>query len=307
MIIKKSEMVFFLLGIALLSACTTQQTSSGVVGAYADCYGDETQMVSASFADFAPVSSEANPYQAGDDIDVEVILTNKFTEDIDSGKAKVRLTGDAAIDTIFSGASEESSGVLYGIDPETCTEETTEVDVGPIVYQGEITTTVNKEITGLYCYEEPVVVKAYLYYTALAEEIGTNLPTGSNPPSSVQVTQIEQNPVDIDQGEALGEMRFKIYLQNVGTGTIVSGLDDCFQYRDAGYREEFSLSVDGAYDIDCPEDVKFSRGDKTDVITCLVTGIDSTNLGSQASELTITLGDFAYEDTIPSTTIWLEP
>ncbi len=307
MIHTKVAIVFLFLGVVFLSACTTQQTSTGVTGAYVNCYGDETQMVTAAFADFAPVSSETSPYQAGDDVDVEVILTNKFTDSIASGKARVRLTGDAAIDTIFSGAQEENADILYGIDPETCVEETTEVDVGPIVYQGEITTTVNKEITGLYCYEQPVVVKAYLYYTSVAEEIGTNLPTGSNPPSSVQVTQIEQNPVDIDQGEATGEMRFKIYLENVGTGTIVSKLDDCFQYRDAGYREEFTLRVDGAYDIDCPDDVKLSRGDKTDVITCLVTGIDSTNLGSQASELTITLGDFAYEDTIPSTTIWLEP
>ncbi len=307
MITKKTVMIIFLLGIALLSACTTSKTTSGVTGAYANCYGDETQMVTAAFADFAPVSSEANPYQAGDDIDVEVVLTNKFSGDIDAGKARVRLTGDAAIDSVFSGASQQKAETLYAIDADTCLEETTEVDVGPIVYQGAITTSVSKEITGLYCYEEPVVVKAYLYYTADAEDIGTNLPVGSNPPSSVQVTQIDQNPVDIDPGEATGEMRFKIYLENVGAGTIVPSLDDCFEYRDAGYREEFSISVKGAYDIDCPSDTKLSRGDKTDVVTCLVTGIDSTNLGSQASELTITLSGFAYEDAIPSTTIWLEP
>lgn len=307
MVRTKEVFTLLLFTFIFLSACTTQQTSSGVTGAYANCNGDDTQMVTAAFADFAPVSSEANPYQAGDDIDVEVVLTNKYTGDIDSGNAKVRLTGDAAIDTIFSGAQEKSAETLFSIDADTCLEETTEVDVGPIVYQGDITTTVNKEITGLYCYEEPVVVKGYLYYTSDAEEIGTNLPSGSNPPSSVQVTQIEQNPVDIDEGEATGQMRFKIYLENVGTGTIVPSLDDCFEYRDAGYREEFSISVDSAYDIDCPDDTKLSRGDKTDVVTCLVTGIDSTNLGAQASELTITLSGFAYEDTIPSTTIWLEP
>ena len=307
MIHTKEVIIFLLLGIIFISACTTQKNTSGVTGAYAECYGDETQMVTASFADFAPVSSETSPYQAGDDIDVEVVLTNKFTGDIDSGKAKVRLTGDAAIDTIFSGAREESAETLYAIDSQTCLEETTEVDVGSIIYQGDITTTVSKEITGLYCYEEPVVVKAYLYYTADADEIGTNLPAGSNPPSSVQVTQIDQNPVDIDVGEATGEMRFKIYLGNIGTGTIVPSFNDCFEYRDAGYREEFTLSANGAYAIDCPSDVKLSRGDKTDVVTCLVTGIDSTNLGAQASEITITLSGFAYEDTIPSTIIWLEP
>ena len=84
-------------------------------------------------------------------------------------------------------------------------------------------------------------------------------------------------------------------------------LDDCFVYRDIGYREEFDLSISGAYDIDCPDSVQLARGEKTDVVTCIVSGIDSTNLGSQASEITITLSGFAYEDTIPSTTIWLEP
>ena len=300
---------FFLLGVLFLSACTTTTTTSSVVGAYVGCNGDDTQMVTAAFADFATVSSETSPYQAGDDIDTEVVLINKNTQDIDSGKVKVRLTGDAAIDSIFSGAHEESADTLYAIDPETCLEQDTEVSLGPIVYQGDITTDISKEITGLYCYEAPVVVKGYLYFTTNADEIGETLPTGSNPPSSVQVTQIEQNPVDINSGESSGTMRFKIYLQNVGTGTIVSGLDNCFEYRDAGYREEFSLSVDEvhAYDISCPSDVKLSRGEKTDVITCTVTGIDSTNLGSQASEVTITLNGFAYEDTIPSTTVWLSP
>jgi hypothetical protein len=102
-------------------------------------------------------------------------------------------------------------------------------------------------------------------------------------------------------------MRFKIYLANLGTGTIIPSLGDCFEYRDVGYREEFDLSVTGAYSIDCPEKVTLTRGEKTDVVTCLVTGIDSTNLGEQASEITITLSGFAYEDSIPSTTIWLEP
>ncbi len=307
MVQTKLVMVFFLFGVLFIAACTTSNTTSGVVGVYVNCNGDETQMVTAIFADFAPVSSEVNPYQAGDDIDTEVVLINKNTEDISSGKAKVRLTGDAAISTIFSGAQQKSAETLYAIDPDTCLEETTEVDVGPIVYEGEITTKVSKEFTGLYCYEAPVVVKAYLYFTADANEIGTNLPSGSNPPSGVQVIKIEQNPVDIDTGESTGQMRFKIYLENVGTGSIVSSLDDCFEYRDASYREEFKISVNGAYTIECPSDVKLSRGDKTDVISCLVTNIDSTNLGSQASEITITLDDLVYEDTIPSTTVWLEP
>ncbi len=307
MITKKSVLILLALSLFVLSSCTTTTTTSGPTGEYASCNGDDLQMITAAFADFAPVSSETNPYQPGEEIDIEVILTNKYTREIVEGNAKVRLTGDTAISSIFSGAQQVTADTLYAIDSQTCLEETTEVEVGPIVYNGEISSKIAKEVTGLYCYQEPVVVKAFLYYTAQEEEIGDNLPAGANPPSGVQVTQIDQNPVDVDLGESTGEMRFKIYLANLGTGTILESLDDCFEYRDIGYREEFDLSVTGAYTIDCPDEIQLSRGEKTDVVTCLVTGIDSTNLGSQASEITITLSDFAYEDTIPSTTIWLEP
>lgn len=303
---KKAVMLVFLAGMIFIAACTTQ-TSTGVTGAYANCFGDENQMVTAQFADFAPVSSEANPYQSREDIDVEVELTNKYTSDIAANNVKVRLTGDAAIPTIFSGAKVASAETLYAIDPQTCLTQATEANVGPIKYQGTITTKENKELTGLYCYQEPVVIKGYLYFTDKAENIGTTLPAGANPPSSVQVTKIEQNPVDINSGDASGKMRFKIYLANLGTGTIVPSLNDCFQYRDASYREEFNLAVKGAYTVDCPSDVKLSRGEKTDVVSCTVSNIDRTNIGADPSEITITLSGFAYEDTIPSTTVWIEP
>jgi len=300
----RKGVILLLLAILFLYGCTTQ-APSGVLGVYANCNGDDTQMVTAAFADFAPVSLETSPYQAGEDIDVEVILVNKHSEDIDAGSVKVKLTGEAAMEDIFSGADVQEAEMLYAIDPETCLEEDTEIDMGPIVYEKTTTTTISKEITGSYCYAHDVVVKGFLYLTADATEIGDTLPTGSNPPSSVQVTMVEQNPVDVDADEA--SMRFKIYLENVGEGTIVEDLDECFEYRDTSYREEFTLTVDGPYTTECPEDVKLSRGERTDVVTCKITDIDTTNLGDDPIEFTITLSGFAYEDEIPSTTIWVEP
>ena len=158
MVTKKSVLILLVLSLFVLSSCTQTTTKSGPSGEYANCNGDESQMITAAFADFAPVSSESNAYQPGEDIDVEVILTNLYSREIAEGKAKDRLTGDAAISTIFSGAEEIISDKLYAIDPETCLEETTEVEVGPIVYNGEISSKISKEITGLYCYQEPVVV-----------------------------------------------------------------------------------------------------------------------------------------------------
>lgn len=307
MMLKRGAQFLFVLGLLFILACASTQTTSGVEGAYAACFGDDTQMVTATFADFAPVSSETAPYHPDEDIEIQVDLVNKNTQDIDSGKLKVKLTGDAAHSSIFSGANVVSADTLYAIDPETCLTETSDVEIGPLTYQVDITTKVSKEITGLYCYEAPVVAKGFLYFTDDATEIGDNLPSGSNPPSSVQVTKIEQDPVDVDRESNTGQMRFKIYLENVGTGTIVEDLDSCFAYRAASYQEDFSLAVDGAYDIECPDHVELSRAEKLDVVTCKVTGIDVTNLGPQPSEFTVTLSGFAYEDEIPSTTIWIEP
>lgn len=306
---KLKHLIFgvFLIGLFILAGCTSSKTTNGPQGAYVACYGDEKKMITAAFDEFAPVSSETSPYQAGEEIETNVKLTNKFPEDIDTGKVKVRLTGDAAIESVFTGAKEVSADTLYGADIQTCLTEETDVDAGPIVYQGDISTKISKEITGLYCYEAPVVVKAYLYFTGSSEEIGENLPKGSNPPSSVQVTKIEQNPVDVDRATGDGTMRFKIYVQNVDEGTIVPSLDDCFKYREPGYREELSIKINAPYNVECPESIKLSREEKTDVVTCKITGIDTTNMGPQASEMTITLQGFAYEDQIPPTTIWLEP
>lgn len=302
----KKVRYLFLFGLVFLVACTTQTTTTGVEGAY-QCYAGETQMVTAAFADFAPESSETSPYEIGEEIPIEVVLTNFFSDDIDAGNAKVLLTGEAGTADIFSGTKSGTAETLYAIDPETCLTEQTEVILGPLTYQVSETTKITKEITGLYCYTEPVVVKAFLYFTDDAEEIGTTLPDGSNPPSSVQVTAIEQDTVDIDPGEKEGDMRFKVTVNNIGEGTIVPSLDDCFAYRDASYREELTLAVDGPYTIECPSTVKLGRGEKFDVVTCTVTGISSTNIGAQPIGITITLSGFAYEDTIPPTTIWIEP
>ena len=123
----------------------------------------------------------------------------------------------------------------------------------------------------------------------------------------MQVTKIEQELVDIDRDSGKAELRFKIYIENVGDGTIVDGLDECFQYREPGYRETLKLSISGAYRPECPEDVRLSRDTKEDVITCKVYDIDRNNLGPDPSEIVITLSGFAYEDEIEPVEISIEP
>jgi len=306
--LKKYLGIAFLLGMLFIMGCGGEGDTGVATEGYYGCYNSDNSMIDAYFDEYAPLSSDTNTYQPGEEIDVNVILVNKMPDDLDENIVKVRLKGDAAIESIFTGAQIVNNPALYSVDTETCLTTEEEAVVGPIIYQPELSTKISKEIAALYCYEKPVEVHGYLFFTEEETEIGMNLPTGANPPSGVRVTLIEQNPVDVDRDSNTASLRFKIYIQNTGTGTVIESLDECFEYREMGYREELTLAVEGAYaQTECSQDVRLSRESREDVITCTVEGIDPSNLGPQASELIITLSDFAYEDEIASTTIWLEP
>lgn len=264
------------------------------------------QMIEANFVKDAPISIEAAPYEKEEEIDVVVELTNRLTEDIEAGKVRVRLTGDASMPNFFSGAKEAVNPLLASINPETGAASPEEVDVGPIKYVGEVFGKIKKTITGQFCYEHPVKVKANLFYTAKAEEIGTNLPGGANPPSRVQVTAIEQRPVDVRDAKA--ELKFKVTVGNTGTGLIVDNLDECFKYRGRRPKEKLRLEAEGAYDIVCEDEglVTLRTDTKSATVDCTVSNIDPANLGPLPSELTITLNSFAYEEEIQPVSIWLE-
>ncbi|MDI6737500.1 MAG: hypothetical protein QME12_03200 [Nanoarchaeota archaeon] len=283
-----------------IAGCTGTTASTG----YYKFTGDK--MVTATFVKDAPVSMETAPYEKGDDIDIAVELTNKLPEDIPAGKVKVRLTGDATMPNFFTGAKEMLSPLLKKID-EQGVENPDEVELGPIKYVGDISGKIPKTIIGQYCYSYPVKVKANLFYTAKAEEIGSNLVSGSNPPSAVQVTKIEQRPVDVSPNN-VGELDFKVTVKNKGAGRVVSSLGDCFKFRDRRVRQELKLEAKGAYNIECEKGgaVTLQEDTQEKIVDCTVKGIDPANLGKVPSELTLTLTNFAYEDEIAPVTIWLE-
>ncbi|MFH1971860.1 MAG: hypothetical protein ABIJ18_00095 [archaeon] len=304
--LKKYITFAVLVSFLFIMGCTGTTTTS--TGAYYNCFASDNSMIDAYFDEYAPFSSAANTYQPGEEIDVDVVLVNKMPEDIDAGDVKVKLKGDAILDNIFTGAKTVTSPKLYSIDKDTCLTSEEQVELGPLKYKQDISTTVTKEIAGLYCYAMPVEVKAYLFYTELEEELGVNLPSGSNPPSAVRITQIDQDPVSVSGDGKSAELRFKLTIENTGTGTIIPSLADCFTYIEPGEREDLKVTVTGAYkNIECDEDVRLNRDTQDDTITCIVTGVDPTNLGPLASEITITLYDFAYEDVIDSVNIWIEP
>ncbi|MEK6816131.1 MAG: hypothetical protein AABY09_00835 [Nanoarchaeota archaeon] len=303
---KNANVSLILLSIVLvvIAGCTGQTGPTGVVGPYKV---SGTQMIEATFVKDAPTALETDPYQRNEKIETVVALNNKHTEDIPAGYVKVRLTGDAAIPNFFSGAREMIAPELSGYDIITNQPLTEEVDLGPLYYIGDLPTKLSKTVTGQYCYEFPVRVKAFLYYTDKPELIGTNLPTGSNPPSSVQVTQIQQQTVDVNDGVA--EMMFRVTVKNVGTGNIVPNLGECFKYRGKRENEFITVSAFGAYPITCQSDglIRLSRDTREKVLTCKVTGINPSNMGAQASDLSLTLTGFAYEEDIAPVSIWLEP
>ncbi|MFH1065764.1 MAG: hypothetical protein V1734_04645 [Nanoarchaeota archaeon] len=282
-----------------LAGCTGTTAGTG----YYKFTGNK--MVTASFVKDAPVSMETAPYEKGDEIDVAVELTNKLPEDLPAGKVKVRLTGDATMPNFFTGAKEMLSPMLKKID-EQGVENPDEVSIGPLKYVGEVTGKVSKTVTGQYCYSHPVKVKANLFYTAKAEELGSNLDSGSNPPSSVKVTAITQRPVDVRNN--VGELKFTVTVANIGTGNIVPSLSECFKYRGRREKEELTLKAEGAYNIVCEKAglVSLQADTQEKKIDCTVSNIDPANLGKIPSELTLTLSNFAYEDDIAPVTIWLE-
>ncbi len=300
---KKTATLILILTLAIMiTGCESE--GNDISEGYYQYTGDK--MVEAQFAQEAPISMANSPYEQNEEIDVVVRLTNKHTEEIPAGKVRVKLTGDAAMPNFFSGAKEATNPELRGIDPETGASVPEEVELGPIRYTNEVLGKVQKTITGKYCYSYPVTVKANLFYTTKAEEIGKNLPSGSNPPSRVQVTNIQQRPVDIEDGT--GSLRFDVTIANIGTGTIVSSLDDCFEYRDRREKESLTINAQGAYEIECEKEgeVTLMRDTKSKTVDCTVRNIDLTNLGDEPSELTLVLNNFAYEEEIAPVNIWLE-
>lgn len=293
------------LGILLaISACTTSDTST-VEGPYKFT---GPQAIEANFVANSPETLETNPYQGKESIDVAVELTNRLTENVPAGSVRVRLTGDAAVQSFFTGAKETVNPEIMGIDVETGQPSKEEVELGPIQYVGELTTKISKKISGQTCYSFPVRVKAFLYYTTKAEEIGTNLAVSSNPPSRVQVKAIEQRTVDPDNANT-GKLKFTVTIQNDGSGMVLPSMNDCFKFRSRSERELLQLSARGAYPITCDNNgvVRLSRDTKLKVVNCVANNVNLGNLGKDPSELTLTLSNFAYQEEIQPVTVWLEP
>ena len=107
----------------------------------------------------------------------------------------------------------------------------------------------------------------------------------------------------------MASLRFMVTIKNVGSGSLVPSISECFTYRGRREREYVTITAEGAYPITCESGgvVRLSSETKEKIVTCDVTGIDPSNLGVQPSELSLTLAGFAYEDEISPVTIWLEP
>lgn len=291
--------MFLAMAVMLLAGCSQQAATGG----YYKFTGDK--MITATFVRDAPVSMETAPYAPNDEIDVAIELTNKLPEDIPAGKVKARLTGDATMPNFFTGAKEVLNPFLQKVDLQGV-ESPEEINLGPLKFIGDVSGKITKTITGEYCYHYPVKVQANLFYTAKAEELGANLDSGSNPPSSVQVTAISQNPVVVRDN--VGELKFKVTVRNKGSGNVVPSLSECFKYRGRREKEELKLEAEGAYPIECEKSglVSLQSDTREKTVDCIVKNIDPANLGKIPSQLTLTLSNFAYEDEIAPVSIWLE-
>jgi len=291
----------FLIICLVISGCTTE---GGETEGYYKYTG--IKAIEASFFEGSPYTSQANRYEEDEEIDVEIELENRLPDDIPSGKVKLRLTGEAAIPNLFSGAKTVTlNKELDGIDVDTGRGGSEIVSLGPIRYVGDIATLTQKKISAQYCYEVPIKVKANLYLTDKSQEIGANLLSGSNPPSRVEVTAFRQEVVKVEGNK--GTLDFVISVKNTGSGIVVDSLSECFEYRKRP-DEYVGVDIEGPYTIDCEDnEVKLRKDTKEGRLDCEVKNIDASNLGPDPIELTITLKNFAYEEEVLPVTVWLEP
>ena len=296
-----------------------EQIESDTAGYYTST-GDKTLDV--AFEE--PLKNESNPYSINAPIPISVKITNKLPEDIPAGKVKIKLIGDASMPNFFSGANEPYIPTIKGIDSLTGNENSESVTIGPLQYAGDIVESakIQKFIAGQYCYQIPLKIKAKLFYTPKSEYIGSNLNSGSNPPSPIQVTKIEQEPV-IFNLEGIGELKFDVTIKNLNPkinslvesgifshkgGNIISSISECFKFRDRREIQKLSLSAKGAYPVICDNfgEIQISRDTNEGTISCNVKNINSAELGKVSSDLTLTLEGFAYEEEIAPISIWIE-
>lgn len=301
---KRLSLIILAVSLVLITACSNLSGSSGSSSGYYKYTGSSALDV--NFVKDAPVSSEKEYYEPGELIDVEVELANKGTKRILPNTVRLRLTGDAIIPNFFTGAKEILFPLsLDPIDEETGYIDNRIVDLGPLRYIGEVTSRRSKVITGQYCYYVPAVVQTSVVLSDKQEDIpGQNIQAGDNPPSGVQVTSLEQEVVKVREGDRAGTMRFKFVIENVGSGSMIDSLQDCWDYEKRR-REKVSFVIKGPYPIVCEEGTVILR-DKKRTVDCTMTNIDPTNLGSVNRDLIIILDNFAYLEEIPAVTIYLD-
>ncbi|MFA5888164.1 MAG: hypothetical protein WC852_05645 [Candidatus Nanoarchaeia archaeon] len=271
-----------------------------------------------------PLKNESNPYSINDPIPISVKITNKLQEDIPSGNFKVKLTGDATMPSFFSGANEPYISTLRGIDTLTGNENPESITIGPLQYVGDIVESakIQKFIAGQYCYQNPLKVKAKLFYTPKSAYIGSNLNSGSNPPSPIQVTNIKQEPIVLNL-QGIGELKFTTTVTHLKPrtdmfiekgrismkgGNVISSMTECFKFRDRLSKQILTLSADGAYPIECENQgkVQLSLDTHEGTISCVVKNINYTNPSKISSDITLTLDGFAYEGDIEPISIWID-
>ncbi|MDD4878371.1 MAG: zinc ribbon domain-containing protein [Candidatus Nanoarchaeia archaeon] len=282
-----------------------------------------------------PLKNESEPYSINDPIPISVKITNRLPEDIPANEVKIKLTGDATMPYFFSGANEPFIPTLKGIDPSTGNENSESITIGPLQYVGKIVegAKIVKMITGKYCYQVPLKIKAKLFYTPNKEYIGSNLHSGSNPPSPIKIINIQQEPIVFNL-QGIGELKFSItiakearnsrgnisringalicevgggFMTDCESGTILPSMSDCFRYRDRLSKQVLTLSAEGAYPIECDNNgiVQISSDTYEGTINCAVKNISYKELGKISSDLTLTLDNFAYEEEISPSEIWI--
>ena len=246
-----------------------------------------------SFAEDAP--TEASNYYFGDDpILVEVELKNLGIKTIAQNDIKLKFRGLAADNSRFTG----NKGIVHpesdltGIDINGYSE-TIIASMGDISYKLPIEElSIDPEIEAEICYNYVANIKPDFYITLDPTKLtNTQIKTGDNPPSPVQITALTVS------GGQSDTMRFEFVVKNVGNGGIVN---ECFAKQERTTRMEEWVTVNfepgdkiTCSNFDSGNKIKLRNGEKR--VRCEIQ-VDPSNV-DYSKTVPIDLG-FTYETSI---------
>lgn len=252
---KKYLLAVILIGVLMtFSACDKDNGDDKPQGTFKG----GTEGVGIVFVEGSPVSS----FDAGENAEFSVKLTNSGEYDVPAGEAKARIFSTSpsfGLNNNYMASSE----VLYGISVEGDTPGEREIDLGIGNYAEDIVIKQEFPVNARVCYPYKTRVSTTVCMGSRrlseggAEQVceveGSRITTGTVSSAPVQVTEVEQGYKGSDG------MTFSITIENKGTGTVNDHTKACEELDSSDFADIVYMDI-------YPDDVRcrFPEGTEGD-------------------------------------------